>query len=628
MRKALFIAFVLAATLITDVSAQRGRGSADVGGSARPRPSAPRISRPSRPPAPRVSRPSTPRVTRPQRPAPRPSYRPTTPRTTKPTTPRSTSRPTWTTKPAQPRPSTGRSYRDRVPTRTTPNKPSTRSGWKTITPKAPSYSSRPRSASPSTRPDWGKSRSNTPRPGVTSGGSLGKSNAPRPRVATPKIKRKFTPKTSSATVRPSKPRGSKPPVKPRNDVRPRPLGKGPAVSNPKPRTGAPGAATPLRPVDKPASKQVKDYTPKGGVKPSTSQDRTSFAVGVFGGNGNASVSLFASNINVPTSHGAVPYNYHYGPAVGVAGCGYWANCFNNAGFGIGVWNGWCGPWYRQAYGWGILNYAWYRNRWAFGFGFSYAPNFYGNGWFYNTNFQPCWHPYYRTYAYYPYTYYDTVSYFPAYSTVYHTTGVVVDYADTSDPYVEFTDAVPAGEVVEAPTPLAPPLPEAFSKPLVSDFPGGLSNAELLARGTTWLSDGEYMLSAEAFRRAWAINSGDAYPPLKLATALLGAGGRYGLAGFALHESLDRDPTSIERHPPLADEFSDALALRTALTDLKRHVVRNPTDGEARFLLGAALFWSGDAFAARNEFRALREGQWTSAHVAPFLKSAEDRLLAK
>ena len=176
-------------------------------------------------------------------------------------------------------------------------------------------------------------------------------------------------------------------------------------------------------------------------------------------------------------------------------------------------------------------------------------------------------------------------------------------------------------------PLAPPVPEAFEKPLVTEFPDGLSHAELLARGTTWMKDGQHLIAAEAFRRAWLANSGDAFPPAKLALALFGAGGRYGLAGFALHESLDRDATSIARHPALVESFKDAAVLAEAVNELKRHVVKNPTDGEGRFLLGAVLLWSEDPFAARNEFSALIDGEWKSPHVEPFLKEAEKRLLA-
>ncbi|NRA96305.1 MAG: hypothetical protein HRU14_08865 [Planctomycetes bacterium] len=68
-------------------------------------------------------------------------------------------------------------------------------------------------------------------------------------------------------------------------------------------------------------------------------------------------------------------------------------------------------------------------------------------------------------------------------------------------------------------------------------------------------------------------------------------------------------------------------LAEAVNELKRHVVKNPTDGEGRLLLGAVLLWSEDPFAARNEFSALIDGEWKSPHVEPFLKEAEKRLLA-
>lgn len=407
-------------------------------------------------------------------------------------------------------------------------------------------------------------------------------------------------------------------------------------AQPKPRVA--GDARPLkpvpgeadaRPIDRPGKADVLGGRgrPKGANRP-VQGDRGGFAFGVYNTPGfGTQVSLFAGNINTPTSFGALPYNYCYGNGWGV-GFNYWSNCYNWGNFGYWGWGGnRFVPWYVARWGRGIFNYAWYQARWGFGFGWGYSPACWGGTGFIGVNraFRRPWYPFYRTYAYYPYCYYDTVAYYPAFSTVYHGTSVVVDYADTADPYVEFTDDVPAAEVAVAP---AVPVPEAFHKPFVTDFPDGLSNAELLARGTSWMKDGKYMLSAEAFRRAWLRNSADAFPPLKMSIALLGAGGRYGLAGFALHESLDRDPTTITRHPPLHGDFRDVESLGLALTELKRHVVRNPTDGEARFLLGAALFWSGDSFGARNEFTALQSGEWTSAHVAPFLKAAESRLLDK
>jgi len=330
------------------------------------------------------------------------------------------------------------------------------------------------------------------------------------------------------------------------------------------------------------------------------------------------VSLFASNINTPASpYGATPYYYGYGSNP------YWA-CGYNPWYGTpAYYNTWyspynyCGyPWYVARYG-GIFRFAWYQKRWSFGFGFAYSPSYaYGS---YYGGWTGCWdYPFYRVYDYYPYCYYNAVTYYPAYSTVYHS-DAVVGYADAADPYVEFVDSVP--EVA-----LDAPVPEAFQAPLVTDFPEGLAYAELLARGAAWMREGEHMMAAEAYRRAWVSSPGGYLSPLELSVALFAAGGKYDLSGFALHESLDRDAGSISRDPDLTDDFTAARDLIAATDALKRHVVKDPADGEARFVLGAVLLWSGDPFAARNEFNELKAGEWSSTHLPALLAEAEARIL--
>ena len=630
--RSLLTALVFGALLLPAVHAQRVRGSNDRGATTRPKPrTAPRPSRPS------ISRPSIPRTTR-------PTYRPPSrPSISRPSIPRSTPRPSYTppsrpsyTRPTVPTPKrrpTKRStdsedlrrsntYTDRVPTRPT-------TGWKTLTPKKPDTRRTnktdwrrplPRTSPPVRKP----SKVDASRPSIDRSTKL----TPRAPTRRPTITRKYPPVkkvdvTTKPTVRP------KVDVRPLDDVRPKPVRpKVKPRTNPGRPTGSdsdlpkPGA---VKPVDGPKGGGNADVV--NGATPAdvlatkgAGGNRDLFALNLYHSSGSGtSVSLFAGNINQPASpYGASPYHYGHGNSP------YWA-CGYNPWYGGSYWNNtWYSPCYSYGYPWyiarygGIFRFAWHRYRWSFGFGYSYSP-FYASAGYYGGNYYRSY-PYYRTYAYYPYSYYNTVAYYPAYSTIYHS-AATVDYADASDPYVEFVDSVPEA------APLAPPVPEAFAKPLVTEFPEGLSPAELLVRGATWMKDGEHLLAAEAFRRAWLSDSGDAFSPLKLSLALFGAGGRYGLAGFALHESLDRDATSIPRHPALIESFKDAAVLGEAVNELKRHVVKNPTDGEGRFLLGAVLLWSEDPFASRNEFSALREGEWKSPHVEPFLEEAEKRLLA-
>ncbi|MAG33782.1 MAG: hypothetical protein CL908_23120 [Deltaproteobacteria bacterium] len=365
----------------------------------------------------------------------------------------------------------------------------------------------------------------------------------------------------------------------------------------------------------------------------------SFSLGLYYTQGYGTASSFGlivGNESFGTPYGAYPNTYPYGAG------SYWSACYGYGGYGhhghghghggycgyapLPWWSPYrsygCGygygyggyPWYVYRYGGGIFNYAYYRHRYAYGFGFSYSP-------YYGGFSRRCRYPYYRRYGYYPYSYYATASYYPAYTTVYHSDSAIVDYDDVSDPYVEFVDAVPA-----APAPVAP-VPEAFLTAFATPFPEGLTGPEYIARGAGWMKDGRFLMAAEAYRRAWTQRPGDHLAPLKLGSALLGAGGRYGLAGYAIHEGLDRSTDWLARRDvDLRDDFSGPAAFDAAVGELKKHIVRNPTDGESRFLLGYALFFSGDHFGAHKEFSALKAADWKSAHVQTLLDASEARLL--
>jgi len=632
--RALLLPVILVGTVIcSDLYAQRpGTGTGTT-----TRPTRPSISRPTRPsisrPAPRTARPTR-RDVVPSRPTPRtstPRYRPTprtvapsrpTPRTTTPrSNPRSSS--TWR------RSSNPPSYRDRVPDRSPSTSTSTDRGWRTLLPTAPKSTSprQPRlKPTPKTNSRWSRSGAK-PTDRLTrspdrSAGTVAPSVQPRSR---------FIEKLTSPRTKPS----SRTPVRPLRKEALGPVGSPKNVVTPELDVGsAPGAASsptvPVRPAapvpadvlggnkNLSAESLTKSTTGQGLVPAPLStleggRDGLSFGLYYTQGLGSAAgFSVFAGNGQLVSPYGASPFGFCY-ESYPYWSCGYAYNC----GYGLPWWSPYHSygyPWYSWHYGRGLSNYYHSRYRWSFGFGFSYSPSYVGFR--YGSSY-----PYYRRYEYYPYCYYNTVTYYPAYATVYHSDAVVVDYEDASDPYVEFFDTVPAA------APVGPPVPDAFKDSFAAPFPDGLSAPELVARGVGWMKESRYLMAAEAFRLAWLARPSDHLAPIKLSMALLGAGGRYGLAGYAVHEGLGRSPEwPTRRDVDVKEDFAAFPAFDVAVTELKKHVLKNPDDGEGRFLLGYALFFSGDPFAAHKEFQALQDADWKSPHIQTFLDESEKRLL--
>lgn len=380
------------------------------------------------------------------------------------------------------------------------------------------------------------------------------------------------------------------------------------------------------PVNGPPAKPLFSAT-----EPASEERRGRFAASFYASTGYGA----AFSASYATSHvyayGSHPYSYHYGYSP------YYSSCY--APYYAPAWYApvWAGPchyptWYGgyhysypsyAYYGSSYGGFSYFGSNWRFsvGFGHSYSPYYY----------RSCYTPFYRRYLYYPYHYYSTVTYYPAYTTVYHE-NVNVAYSDTSDPYVEYVDDVPAATAVSTvatSVPLAPSgpvVPQAFAEPFVSGFPEGLTPEELLSKGDGWLRSGEYLFAAEAYRRSWLSRPSDDFMPMQVALALFASGGRYNLASFALSESLDRNPEWPKSLVNLEDRMGHPSAYQASLRDLQRHVLKNPRDGEARFLLGWSLYASRNDFAALNEFKSLREGGFESSHLGTLIDEAERRVL--
>jgi tetratricopeptide (TPR) repeat protein len=334
------------------------------------------------------------------------------------------------------------------------------------------------------------------------------------------------------------------------------------------------------------------------------------------------------------SFGGYPYSYGWNNFYGGchSGWGGWGGC----GWGHCGWGGWGGwGWGWGGWGWGGCGWGgwgWglgWGSGWTlgFGFGFSYYPTYYSD----------CSYPYYRCYDYYPYHYYSTIGYYPSYAAVYHSDANVTDYADVSDPYVEYTDegggavlkavgaptSKPGGVEKEVATSPEQLVPDVFKTPLYDGFPV-IATAELASKADAWMKEGRYLEAAEARRRQLLADPANPAVSMNLAVALFGAG-KYELSSVALNEALDADPRALAS-ANLVQSFGTPGALERAIILLERFVVKNPTDGSARFVLGTVDLVAGRYFAARNEFSLLKEAAPQNPHIANLLAEADKKFL--
>jgi hypothetical protein len=341
------------------------------------------------------------------------------------------------------------------------------------------------------------------------------------------------------------------------------------------------------------------------------------SAGFVVGHGAASSVQFSSGYYNLAPYGANPYFFHYGPVP------YWAWGYRPCNYGGYYGHGHSGGYYGHSYYGGSLfglSYCSRSWRFRFGFGFSYSPYIYDH---YSYSSYPC----YRRYTYYPYCYYSTVSYYPAYSTIYHSCAPV-SYVESYDPYVDYIDDVPSSVIGTVAAPALPTIPSEFHSPFLLDFPADVTGVEALTRGEAWMKDGRFLLAAESFRRAWLSMPTDGYPALRLGEALFAAQEYVPLASLAIESGIALDVTLITRPRDIRKDFPGPLSFDAAMRALQRRTLENPKDGEARFLLAHVLFFSGDTYAARQEFRALLDGGWESPNLVSYIEESERILLGR
>lgn len=412
----------------------------------------------------------------------------------------------------------------------------------------------------------------------------------------------------------------------------RPDSKGAIGSVRKPTTTRPGIApvSPLAPDSiKTPAVSVPQSKPSHATATGGHQDGL-FAAGIYASSGGVALGFSYVDDGYHGHHGCAPYAYPY------SWTPYWSSCYAPVGYYSphfyspyvysSPWgHGFGSPWWSYSYcGTGWYGSSYWTSGWRLSVGFGYACSPWNSyRWSY---------PSYRRYGYYPYSYYNTVVYYPAYTSVYHTDTVVVDYEDSYDPYVDYVDEVaPRSEPVVRVSELrSVPVSSAgvgglFTTPIVADFPSELGPSEALARGEGWLRSGDFLLAAESFRRAWLATPDDYYAPLQLGLSLFAAQGRVSLAKAAISSGLARNPAWVERTVDLRESIG-SKAHEQAASELERLVVSNPGDHDARFLLAYARLYSGQAFAAHSGFSTLESVGYADPSLAALKARAATELL--
>jgi hypothetical protein len=178
-----------------------------------------------------------------------------------------------------------------------------------------------------------------------------------------------------------------------------------------------------------------------------------------------------------------------------------------------------------------------------------------------------WYDYYYPYWYYPYWYYP---YGP-------------DYYYGGDGY---------GTTYPQPYPRTQPY-------------AGASNQDLLAVGSQYFAQGDYLQARDTFRRAVVAQPKNPNARFAYGQALF-ALGQYQSAAEAIRQGLALDQTWPGVEMDLRNAYGDPSEFARQLGQLETYLAGHPDDATARFLLAYNLYFTGQKDRAREEFTKLAE----------------------
>ncbi|MBI4879916.1 MAG: tetratricopeptide repeat protein [Planctomycetes bacterium] len=220
-----------------------------------------------------------------------------------------------------------------------------------------------------------------------------------------------------------------------------------------------------------------------------------------------------------------------------------------------------------------------------------------------------WFGYYPIWNHYAYPAY--VSYQPV---------AVPSYSETVVYYPTYA------EPAAAPEPAAEPeIPARLGEEL-RELGEDENAVACLEQGAAKFKSGDYRGAADLFRRAMLAEAHNAIPKFALAHALF-ALGEYQYAAFFIRRGMEVMPEWPAAGASLHELYGRPDDLAEHTIALRVFTDANPTDADARFLLGYVSFFSGDLDGAESAFLKLAEANPDSAQAQEFLKRiAEIRTL--
>ena len=145
----------------------------------------------------------------------------------------------------------------------------------------------------------------------------------------------------------------------------------------------------------------------------------------------------------------------------------------------------------------------------------------------------------------------------------------------------------------------------------------------LAAGKRYFKEGKYDLAVNAFLHAVLAAPQEGVPKLYFGLAHF-AVGDFGSAVYAIRRGMDRVPNWGEYKMNLRYLYGDPADFDQHLAVLTTHVQRSPAEGDAHFLLGYMLYFTGQYQPAIEQSDLALQIEGKNRHAAKLRQLAMER----
>ncbi len=142
-------------------------------------------------------------------------------------------------------------------------------------------------------------------------------------------------------------------------------------------------------------------------------------------------------------------------------------------------------------------------------------------------------------------------------------------------------------------------------------------------GKRYFKQGKYSLAVEAFQQAVLAAPRDGVPKFYFGLAHFSAGD-YEYAAYAIRRGMDRVPSWGKNEMDPRYLYGKSADLDRHLAALTAHVERDPANGDARFLLGYMLYFTGQYAPALEQFDLAMQIGAGDRHAAELRQLAIER----